>query len=68
MSFSRSDNPVADFERYDAEQESRRRELPICSDCGEHIQDEHYFEFDCYFYCADCVNDNHRKSTEDFVS
>jgi hypothetical protein len=61
-----TDNPVADFERYDAEQENRLKELPICSDCGEPIQDEHYFEFDCYFYCEDCLS-NHRKYTEDFV-
>ncbi len=64
---SRTDNPIADFERHDAEQENRRKELPICSDCGEHIQDDFFYEFDCYFYCGDCVS-NHRKNTEDFIS
>ena len=67
MKFYRTDNPVADFEVWDAEQENRRKELPICSDCGEHIQSEHYFEFDCYFYCEDCLS-NHRKNTEDFIA
>ena len=67
MSLYRTDNPVADFEAWDAEQENALRELPVCSDCGNPIQDDFYYEFDCYFYCGDCVNDNHRKNTEDFV-
>lgn len=67
MSFYRTDNPVADFHRHDAEQQERLKELPECSDCGEPIQDDFYYEFDCYFYCADCVSDNHRKRVEDYV-
>ncbi|MBO5463753.1 MAG: hypothetical protein J6A49_10630 [Clostridia bacterium] len=64
---SRTDNPVADFERYDAVQERAKEKLPRCSECGEPIQDDFFYDFDCYFYCADCVS-NHRKSTEDFIS
>lgn len=66
MSFY-SDDPVADFERYDAAQQDKLKELPECSECGEPIQDEHYYEFDCYFYCENCVCDKHRKRTEDFI-
>lgn len=55
------------WERHDAEQQKALERLPKCSDCGEPIQSEDYFEFDCYFYCEDCVS-NHRKSTEDFIS
>lgn len=67
MSFYTGD-PIADFHRHDAEQESRRKELPICSDCGHEIQDEYYNEFDCYFYCDDCLVTHHRKRVEDYVS
>jgi hypothetical protein len=62
-----SGDPLADFDRWDAQQQNELKELPECADCGNPIQDEHYFEFDCYFYCWDCVCDNHRKSTEDFI-
>ncbi len=66
MSFY-TDDPIADFHRHDAEQEDRLKDLPECSECGKPIQDDHYFEFDCYFYCWDCVCDNHRKSTDSFI-
>lgn len=64
---SRTDNPIADFERYDAVQEKAKEKLPRCSECGEPIQDDFFYEIDCYFYCEDCLRDNHRKSTEDFI-
>lgn len=60
-------DPIADFHRYDAEQQQKLSELPVCSDCYEPIQGEHYFEFDCYFYCEDCLVNNHRKWVEDYV-
>ena len=66
MSFYTND-PVADFHRYDAAQEDKLKELPECSDCHKPIQDDFYYEFDCYFYCWDCVCDNHRKCTEDYI-
>ena len=66
MSFYTND-PIADFHRHDAEQEDRLKDLPECSECGNPIQDEHYYEFDCYFYCENCVCDNHRKSTDSFI-
>ena len=64
---SRTDNPIADFECYDAEQEKAKDKLPRCSECGEPIQDDFFYEFDCYFYCGDCVSDKHRKLVEDYV-
>ena len=35
-----TDDPVADFERYDAEREWKLNRLPVCWCCGEHIQQE----------------------------
>ena len=40
MAFYRTDDPLYDFDRYDAEQESRLEELPICECCGKPIQQE----------------------------
>ncbi len=61
-----TDDPIADFARHDAMQQKRLEQFPECSDCGVAIQDK-YFEFDCYFYCSDCVDKYHKKDVEDFV-
>lgn len=31
---SRTDDPVADFDRYDAEQQQQLDSLPVCECCG----------------------------------
>ena len=40
---------------------------PICCECEEHIQDERCFEFDGKYICERCLEQNHRKWTEDCV-
>ena len=63
----RTDNPVADFHRYDAEQEAALEKRPKCSECSEHIQDEHYFDIHGKLYCEECMNEKYRKDIEDYV-
>jgi hypothetical protein len=55
------------WEAHQREQDKLLERLPKCADCGEPIQDDDYYEFDCYFYCWDCVCDNHRKSIDAYV-
>ena len=55
-----TDDPVADFERWDAEQEEKLKKLPKCCECGEPIQDDSCFEIGGDYYCEDCMED-HRK-------
>jgi formylmethanofuran dehydrogenase subunit E len=62
-----TDDPIADAERYTAEQEARVERLPICTECGHHIQDEHLYEINDEFICEECMRDNHRKRTEDYT-
>lgn len=62
-----TDNPVADFERYSAEQEEELENLPICSECGEPIQDEYCFEVNNEYICERCMKNNYRKAVEDIV-
>lgn len=62
----RTNDPIADFERWDAEQEEALAKLPICSYCGEKIQKEHLYCINDEIICEDCLNDNFRKETEDF--
>ena len=54
-----TNDPVADARRYYAEQEEKLNELPKCSECGEPIQDDSYFEVGGDYYCEECM-DNHR--------
>ena len=49
-----SDNPVRDAERYAEEQEDRIYDLPVCSECGKHIQEDHYYTFGDECICPDC--------------
>jgi hypothetical protein len=62
-----TDDPVADFHRYDDEQTKWLDSLPICPECERPIQDEICFEFNGEFICPECVNGNHRHWTEDVL-
>ena len=62
-----TDDPVADFERYDAEQERKLAQLPVCIECDEHIQDTQCYEVNGEYICYDCMNRNHRKWVDDIV-
>ncbi len=52
-----SDDPVADFERYDAEKEEELRKLPVCCECGEYIQQSDAVRINGNWYCDGCLED-----------
>jgi len=53
-----TDDPIADFNRYDAEQQARLKKLPICARCGEHIQqDKAVCIHGVEFYCDECLDE-----------
>lgn len=56
------------WEAHERELEEQLEELPECENCGKTIQDDFYYEINDSIICEDCLNDNHRKRTEDFVS
>ena len=60
-----SDDPVADFERYDREQARRLKFLPACDICGEPIQQERAFEKDGFWICDECIENNRREVIPD---
>ena len=63
----RTDDPIADFERYDAEQQKKLDRLPKCCHCGEPIQDDFCFDLgDGEIYCEDCLKKCFWVSTESF--
>ena len=49
------------WERHDAEQEKWLQSRPVCSECGEHIQDEHLFDIDGDLVCEECLSDYMKK-------
>lgn len=57
----RTDDPVSDFLRHDEEQNRWLESLPECADCGEPIQDDHYYEYNGENICPRCNEDLHRK-------
>lgn len=63
----RTDNPAKDFERHEAEQAKEQAKLPRCAECGEPIQDDHCYEINGELICPDCLRENHRKWTDDYV-
>ena len=61
MSVFRSDDPNADFDRWEAEQNKGLQELPVCDYCYEPIQDDHWYEINGDNICVDCLDRNFRK-------
>ena len=66
MSFY-TDNPLADFHNWDAQQQRKLDKLPKCAECDEPIQDDVYFLINDEPICSDCLNDNYKKRVEDYV-
>lgn len=51
----RTNDPIADFERYDSEQEEKLERLPRCSYCTEPIQQDTAVVVGNEWYCDDCL-------------
>jgi formylmethanofuran dehydrogenase subunit E len=62
-----TDEPIADFHCYDAEQQSKLDKLPRCSECDEPIQSETCYEINGELICEGCLENNHKKWIEDFI-
>lgn len=62
-----TDNPVADYEAYSAEQEKELNKLPKCSECGNHIMTDDCWVINDEIYCPECAEKNFRKWTEDYL-
>lgn len=63
----RTDNPHADFDRWEAEREAELERLPECTYCGDKIQDDYLYEINDELICERCLRENFRKETNDYV-
>lgn len=62
-----TDDPIADFDRYDRQQQAELDRLPRCSECDNPIQTEDCVEFNDELICLQCLKDNHIKKVEDLT-
>lgn len=60
----RTSNPIADFNRYDAECAKWESMTPVCDICGEHITDDYYYKIGDITFHLDCAE---RYSVDSFV-
>lgn len=67
MSAYRSDNPFADFDRWDADQQEQMDRLPHCECCREPIVD-YVWEIDGQILCEECAKEEYRKDAEDYFN
>lgn len=59
--FIRSDDPVADWDSYCAEQEELLKKAPICSECDQHIPDEYAYYINGEWICCECMSQYRRE-------
>lgn len=64
---SRTDDPCADFDRWDAEQQMELEKRPECADCGQYVQDDHYYLINDEVICPDCLEAGYRKEIEEYI-
>lgn len=62
-----TNDPVRDAERYYDSLDAQLEKYPVCTECGERIQDDECYEFDGQLICSECLKDNHRRYTDDFI-
>lgn len=62
-----TDDPVADFDRYDAEQQQQLDSLPVCECCGEPIQQETAVYYNDHWICRECETEFWLDIREDFL-
>ena len=62
-----TDDPVKDFDRYDEEQTTKFKQLPLCSYCCDPIIDDYLYEINDEVICEGCINEIFRKNVEDYI-
>ena len=55
------------YERHEREQAKKLNELPVCSNCGEPIQDETAYYINGEWICNDCMENCFAVRVEEFI-
>jgi hypothetical protein len=59
MEMYRTDDPLADFDRYEQDREAEAEKCPECAYCGEKIFDAFAFYIDGEWYHKDCLENEY---------
>lgn len=59
-----TDDPIRDFELWDADQNKQLEQLPVCEDCDEPIQQETAVYINGYWLCDSCLSSYRRDVCE----
>ena len=54
------------WKEHEAESEKMLERLPVCSWCGERVQDEYYYNINDEVVCEECLNSQCRRLTYDY--
>lgn len=60
-------DPIRDAEAWDAEQQAGLDRLPVCTYCGEPIQDDFCYEINDEIICEECLNEHYRHYTDSYI-
>ena len=55
------------WKRHDDRRESELAKRPKCDECGNHIQDDHYYIVGNQNICPDCLETYYRVETDDYT-
>ena len=58
-----TDDPIADFNRYDRERQAEEARYPKCDICGEPMF-EYYYDLDDIKVCEECIKEHYRVEVE----
>lgn len=61
-----TDDPLLDYERYEAEQYRKLKHHPRCSHCDEYIQ-SHYYHVNDGIICPDCLECDYRVDADEYL-
>ena len=64
---SYTDDPVYDYDCHCREQEQRLAKYPVCCCCDKHITDDFLFYIEEMTWCEECMKNEFRRLTEDFM-
>lgn len=53
------------WKKHQGSQDAWLARRPVCSECGEHIQEDYYYLINDEIICPDCMEDNYKKSIDD---
>ena len=65
--FWMTDDPARDAERLAEAQDRQLEQRPVCSECGHHIQADHYYDINGEVVCPECLENYYRKEVEDYI-